>query len=314
MTINEHLIQFCGKPVVDFDTNKKIMDPQGEAIRISLNYSEYEDDGLYWEDKLDRLLADPLVEHLESLVIGPWEDVGSQDTEFIVELLVKYKDKLCGLRQMFFGDVIMEESECSWLDHGDISELWSAFPKLTHFAIRGAGGLTIGDGLGQCKDLRSFVLQCSGLPADVPSDLATKLPELEHLEIWLGEENYGAEYTIDSIDRLINGDYFPKLRYLGLKNAEKADEIAELIARSKVVSKLRVLDLSMGTLSDAGGEALLKCPHLKNLDYLDLHYHFMSDDMIKKFLSLGIKVNLDDKQEGDREEDGTIWRFIAVSE
>lgn len=314
MTINERLMQFCGKPVVDFDTNKKIMDPTGEAIRISLSYDEYEDDGLYWEDKLDQLLADPLVEHLESLVIGPWEDVGSQDTEFIVELLVKYKDKLSGLRQLFFGDVIMEESECSWLDHGDIGELWTAFPKLTHFAIRGAGGLTIGKNLGKCKELRSFVLQCSGLPADVPSDLAVKLPELEHLEIWLGEENYGAEYTIDSIDKLINGNHFPKLVYLGLKNAEKADEIAELIARSPVVAKLRVLDLSMGTLSDSGAEALLKCPHLKNLEFLDLHHHYLSAEMMTKLRGLGIKVNLDDRQEEDRQEDGTVWRFIAVSE
>jgi hypothetical protein len=306
-------MQFCGKPVVDFDEAKSIKDPKADAIRISLSYDEYEDEGLYWEDKLDRVLADAKVSELETIVVGPWEDVGSQDTEFIVELLVNNKDKLSGLRQLFIGDVIMEESECSWLDHGDCSPLFEAFPLLTHFAIRGCGALSLGENLSH-RNLRSLVIQCSGLTQSVIREIVeAELPELEHLELWLGEENYGADYQLCDLQPLVNGSRFPKLIYLGLKNCEKQDEIANLVATAPILERIKILDLSMGTLTDEGGQALLNAPHLKRLDYLDLHHHYLSDDMMKKFRSLSIDVNVDE-QETAEQDDGEIWRFIAVSE
>jgi len=313
MTINDHLLKFCGKTVLDFDDEKCIHDPKAEVVRISLSYDEYTDEGLYWEDKLDLVLADPKVGELESIVVGPWEDVGSQDTEFIIELLVNNKDKLTSLKEIFIGDVIMEESECSWLDHGDCGPLFPAFPKLTHFAIRGCGGLSLGDPL-EHKELRSLVVQCSGISSKVLNEIAaSNLPKLEHLELWLGEENYGGEFELDDLHPLVNGTLFPNLIYLGLKNSEKQDEVAELVARSPIVKRLKVLDLSMGTLTDKGAEALLACPHLKQLQHLDLHHHYLSNSMMKKVRSMGIDVNVEE-QETAEEDDGELWRFISVSE
>lgn len=313
MTINEHLMQFCGKPVVDFDDIGKITDPRGVAVRVSLSYREREEDDLYWEDKLDQLLADPQVEELEALVIGPWEDVGTQDTEFIVELLVKYRDKLRNVREFFFGDVTVEESECSWLDHRSVAELFTAFPKLTNFSIRGCGSLTFGENL-EHGQLRSLVIQCSGLSESVMQELTkAELPNLEHLEIWLGEENYGADYEMEDLTRLLNENQFPKLVYLGLKNCEKQNEVAELVTTSSLIKQIKVLDLSMGTLTDEGAERLLSCPQIKSLEYLDLHHHYLTDGMMTRLRGLGIEINLEEQLEGELDGD-EIWRFIAVGE
>lgn len=312
MTISDHLRTFGGKVVKDYDDKFRIKDPKGQAVRISLSYDEFNDEDLYWEDKLDKVLADPRVEELESMVIGPWEDVGSQDSEFIVELLVKNKDKLKNLQEIFFGDIVMEESECSWIDHGEMSPLFAAFPKLTHLAIRGCGGLSFESM--EHSSLRSLVIQCGGLTSEVISSIkSAKFPNLEHLELWLGEENYGGEFELDELRPFIFEPLFPKLIYLGLKNSEVEDGIAGLIAESQLLNRIRVLDLSMGTLSDKGGVALLKASGIKNLEFLDLHHHYMTEPMMERFKALGINVCLEDKQE-DELNDDEVWRFISVSE
>lgn len=314
MTIDDHLLRFSGRDVIDFEKYNKIRDPKGEAIRISLSYDEYNDDGLYWEDKLDLVVADPLSAKLEAIVIGPWEDVGSQDSEFIVELLAANKDKLESLEAIFFGDIVMEESECSWIEQCDMSPLFEAFPKLTHFAVRGSNGLSFGDGFKHNR-LRSLVVQCGGLPGSVVMEIINaRLPELEHLELWLGEDNYGADFSANDLRGYLAKMNFPKLIYLGLKNSEMQDEVAAIVAESDFLKKIKVLDLSMGTLTDQGAEALLAAGSLiKNLEFLDLHHHYLTPGMVNKLSALGIPVNLDERQTEDIS-DGEVWRFIAVSE
>lgn len=311
MTINEHLLEFAGRSVHDFD-DYGIKDPKNEAYRISLSYEEYNDDGLYWEDKLDRLLAHDKSSSAEAIIIGAWEDVGSQDSEFIVELLSDRKDQLPNLKALFFGDIIMEESECSWIEHGDMAPLLAAFPKLTHFAVRGGGGLSLGEI--SHSNLRSLIIQSGGLPQSVVNEISSgDLPKLEHLELWLGEDNYGGDCTVEELEPLVNKNLFPNLIFLGLKNSEIQDDIAILVANSKVLDRIKVLDLSMGTLTDKGAEALLESSRVKRLDYLDLHHHYISQSVVKRLQALGIPINLNDRQQ-EEVSDGEVWRFIAVSE
>ncbi len=311
MTINEHLREFAGRSVQDFDGHG-IKDPKSEAYRISLSYEEYNDDGLYWEDKLDRFLEHAKSSSAEAIVIGAWEDVGSQDSEFIVELLVDRKDRLPNLKALFFGDIIMEESECSWIEHGDMSPLLQAFPRLSHFAVRGGGGLSLG--AVDHSNLRALIVQSGGLPQRVVNEVASaRLPKLEHLELWLGEDNYGGDCTAEDLEPFVSKNLFPNLIFLGLKNSEIQDDIAILVANSPVLEKIKVLDLSMGTLTDKGAEALLANPKLRQLEYLDLHHHYLSTELVKRILALGIPVNISDRQ-SEEVSDGEVWRFIAVSE
>jgi hypothetical protein len=128
--------------------------------------------------------------------------------------------------------------------------------------------------------------------------------------LWLGTDNYGGDYTLDDLAPLIHGSAFPKLEYLGLMNSEMADDIAEAIAQSPVLDRLKGLDLSMGTLSDRGGLALLKSTKIKSLAYINLRHHYMSDEVSKAFKKLGIEVNVSDG-EGDAPPDD---RYCEVTE
>jgi hypothetical protein len=62
----------------------------------------------------------------------------------------------------------------------------------------------------------------------------------------------------------------PRLRHLALCNSVIGDEIAAAAAAAPVVARLEVLGLSMGTLGDAGAEALLGGQPLTHLTKLDL--------------------------------------------
>jgi hypothetical protein len=139
---------------------------------------------------------------------------------------------------------------------------------------------------------------------------AAELPELTHLELWLGEDNYGATWTMEEIAPIIEASRFPKLEYLGLRDSEQADEIAAALAKSPALSRIATLDLSLGNLSDKGGEALLAAPSVRRLKKLDLHHHYLSNATMKKFRALGIPVNLDDQREADEDN----YRYIAVGE
>ena len=71
-----------------------------------------------------------------------------------------------------------------------------------------------------------------------------------------------------------------------------------------------MLDLSDGTLSDDGAEALLASDKIKQLKHLDLSYHFMTDETMEQFNQLGMSVDVSDQQESDEDD----WRFPMLTE
>jgi len=74
-----------------------------------------------------------------------------------------------------------------------------------------------------------------------------------------------------------------------------------------------VLDLSLGTLTDAGAQHLLESPTIASLQKLDLHHHYCSDEMEEKLAALGPQVDMSG-QEKPYEYNGSSSRYVAVSE
>ncbi len=140
-----------------------------------------------------------------------------------------------------------------------------------------------------------------------------RFPNLQYLELWLGTENYGGNATISDLQPILKGKAFPNLTYLGLRNSEIADDIAGVIVNSPIIKQLETLDLSLGTLTDEGANALLSLPTDGKLKRLDVHHHFMSKAMAKKLKALPFTVNPADTQEPDDWGDGEM-RFVAVGE
>jgi predicted DNA-binding WGR domain protein len=288
------------------------IDPTNSAYRLALTW-EQEEESVPWTDVFSGYLAQPGAEKTTALVIGKWGNLCEQDDSAeTIDALVDAKDRLPHLRALFLGDVISEDCEVSWINQSDVSAIFAAFPNLTEFGVRGADKLSLGT-INHSK-LEKLVVQCGGLPKSVLEEvLNSDLPQLQHLELYLGTEDYGADTTVGDFKELLEGKKFPKLRYLGLRNSEIADQLAEALIGAPILQRIDVLDLSLGTLSDEGAQKLLDNPDVRKLKRLDLHYHYMSDEMRDRLLLLPIEVDAGDSQFADQGANAED-RYVAVGE
>ncbi len=284
------------------------------GIFIGITCDQYET-GKEITDVIDEFLSRPEASTVESISIGNWGEAFERSSEEVVEYLVSVREKLPRLKSLFIGEIESEECEISWINQSDLSPLLEGFPRLEALRVRGSEMLRFS----RLKhgSLKSLVIECGGLPKEVMEDItAGELPELERLELYLGEENYGFDGTLDDVRPLLEKGRFPKLKYLGLRNCRIADQVAAEVADAPVMEQLETLDLSLGTLGDEGAKALLKSGRVKKLKKLDLHFHYMTDEMIEKIKQLetqGVTVDVSHQQEAG-EDDGEMCRYIAVSE
>jgi hypothetical protein len=304
MAISEHLQRFAGKAVHDFDPARGITDPTGVVYRVS-------QEGWGEQPLLPRLQAflnDPRVGQVPGLVIGCWSYEGESPTP-IVQLLVASADKLPNLRSLFLGDITYEEQEISWIRQADLSSLFPAFPNLEELWVRGSQEL--GFGTIRHDRLRALAVEAGGLPASVVRQICgSELPALEHLELWLGTDEYGGDTTVADLEPILSGERFARLISLGLRDCAYADELAAAVVNAPIVRRLRVLDLSLGNLSDEGAEALLELPAYAHLERLDIHHHYVSPELVEQLRKLPFAVNADDAQRDVGEDE----RYIAHAE
>ena len=248
---------------------------------------------------------------MESLVIGCWDDPFETSPQEGLDLLAQRSAKLGQLKELFVGDMDGEECEISWINQGDYTGILTAFPALERLHIKGSTGLVLSSTPLKHDHLQALTIECGGLPKQVIASIASaQLPNLQYLRIYLGVEDYGFDGAIDDLRPFMQAGLFPKLTYLGLVDSAIADQIALEIANAPVLAQLETLDLSLGTLSDEGGRALLDSSAIKKLKKLDLHYHFLSDEMVKQFKKLGIPVDLTQQQTPEDDD----WRYPAVTE
>jgi hypothetical protein len=318
MTISQHAKTFAGLPVRPYDPDKKKKSQQPCVYR--LGGLEYGEEKQAFPELLDRFLDEHGGPGLTALVIGAWDYEqmleGGGGASEVIEALVANRKRLPELKALFFGDITYEECEMSWIAHGDVSPLLPAFAKLEEFRIRGTTGLTFGKL--KHNNLRSFAVESGGLAEELLREVTdAKLPELEHLELWLGTEGYGGIGRTEPLAQLLSGKLFPKLRSLALRNCAIADDVARAVAASHLVERLAVLDLSLGNLGDVGAEALLNCQAVQKLKKLDLHHHYTTPPFIKQLKELPCEVDFSEASEPDRYTIGDTSyedRYIVVSE
>ncbi|MFI0370945.1 STM4015 family protein [Actinomadura sp. 1N219] len=324
MGVYEHLEEYAGLPVATFNEETGVDDDteeedDGRGAAPAADFPPAAEAAWYvgtsfgeepFADIFARFLRTIDTTEVTALIIGYWGASYDDDVADPVELLCGAAASFPKLKALFLGDITGEESEISWIELSDISPLFTAFPGLERFEVRGSQGLT----LAPLKNERLKVLrfESGGLPGRVVQAVgASELPSLEHLDLWLGEENYGGDSTVADLAPFLGGERFPALRHLGLEDSEIQDEIAAAVAGAPIVARLESLSLAMGILTDQGAEALLSGQPLTHLRKLDLHHHFLSDAMVGRVRAAlpGVEVDLDDQEKPDGD-----WHYIAVAE
>lgn len=304
MAVSEHAREFGGKPVHNFDPRVGIAGPDEITYRIQ----ETSYDAGDFMESLQTFLSDRNAAKVRALVVGPWSymsDVSSAET---VNALIQNKERLPGLRALFLGDITYEEMEISWITQSDMAPLLAAFPALEEFRVRGGNALHFG--VIRHDKLRSLAIESGGLPSGVVRDVcASRFPALEHLEFWLGADEYGGNTTAADLDPVLSGRQFPRLRSLGLRDSPEADEMAQAVVASAVVRQLEVLDLSLGNLGNAGAQALLNLPRDARLKKLDIHHHYVGAELLAQLQQMPFAIDASE-QESDNQDD----RYIAHSE
>ena len=312
MTIHEHTEVFAGKSVIQWEEGADF-DPDANAVRITIDYDAAEE-GKTWASAFAEFLDSPGAPSTTALIVGDWGQTatGSKSGP-VVEALVAKCQKLPILDALFLGDILMEESEISWITQSNVGPLFHAYPRLRELIIRGGNDLSIGSV--RHGALQKLTIQTGGLDGSVVRQiLSCGFPELNHLELWLGDPNYGATTTVEDLAPLYPGRLFPKLKYLGLKNSVITDEIAISIARAPIIAQLDTLDLSMGTLGDAGAKVLADSANIAKLKHLNIRHHFVSEPLVKLLTSKVRSINADDAEEAEDWGNGDMHRYVSVSE
>jgi Leucine Rich repeat len=304
MGIYEHTQFFQDKPVVDYEKGTVITDPASTTYRLRVEYdSEHS-----IVELLTQFAADPNAHQVTGLIIGMWDY--DESSQAVIDCLIENRSKLASLQAIFIGDIISEENEVSWIQQTNLAPLLSAYADLEHLQIRGNEGLQLGEL--QLDRLKKLIIETGGLNPNIIGEICqAKLPQLEHLELWLGDPNYGGDTQVEDLAPILSGDLFPKLNYLGLRDSFIADEVAIAVATAPVMQKIKTLDLSMGNLGDAGATALLASPAIHQLEKLDLSHHYISPELISQLEKLSIEVDISDQQDAEGDED---YRYVSVSE
>ncbi len=304
--ISDHATEWLGLPVELFNP-EKTPDYAGRVYRLATDY----DAELSFAEIFEAFTSNPDCAASKAIIIGAFSgDDPGVSSEEVVQLLVAARKTLPHLRGIFIGDILSEENEISWIVQSDMTPLFEAYPDLEHFRVRGSGGLGFGNGIQHAK-LKSLIIESGGLePAIIRQVATSKLPCLEHLEIWTGSSSYGGDATVADVAPFLDGSAWPQLRSLALRNSEFPADIAKALQTAPVASRLESLDLSLGKTCDACAQALLENPALKGLKSLNLHYNYISLALEEKLRERFPFVILSEWQ-GEVDEDE---RYVAVGE
>lgn len=306
--------------------DKKVVNISDEVNRVDLSAIspmlrvDPESDKTF-ADYFKHFLAHQDTTTLDTLVIGFWaDDYDLSDTGYLsrmLDTLIQHKEQLSVLKSLFIGNIEQEESEISWIEMICLSPIISAL-ALENFRARGNGHF-LASPIYNTK-LKKLSLETGGLSAKTIKHIVdSNLPNLEHLELWIGDSEWYGDAKFSAIKPLLNSDRFPKLRYLGLKNCNYADELAIALAdNTPILNTITTLDLSLGTLTDKGAEALAASAKIATLDKLDIHYHYIEqDEIIAKLTAMIAEVDTSDKQQADSyDNDGEeeVERYVFVAE
>ncbi len=274
------------------------------------NIIDWMDSKFPTKEVLERLFTNPAALALQELEVGVirWEYQAS-DVKLLIEEAAKAPFSKT-LRALRFGKVDGIDIDCGHHPLGDLGGITkAAFPELRELTMWGCE-IELGE-LDLPKLHKLAVRTCGLSQANVEAIANGSLPEVEYLELWFGSEDYGNDSTLESIEPILQSTKWPKLAHLGLMNCPFTDGICERLGTSAVVRQLSSLDLSMGTMTDAGARALLQHrAALAHLKTIDISQSYVTEGMVAELGAIGATIVANDM----REDEDPDYRYVVVAE
>ena len=311
--------ELTGRPVEDYSPLYSPVEMTSIVYRVGTSRYETRGPGHGLEALFEAFGEEPEIEEVTALVIGSWNgQEPSADRVNPALCLWRLRERMPRLSCLYIGDVDSDEEELSWIEQTQWGPALNAFPDLDEVTIKGGAGLRLSKL--DLPYLESLTLIATELSNEVLEDvMRAKLPALSHLELWLGDtQNQAASdpvYALDTLrpcfartqqGRLL----FPRLRSLGLRNCGWINELLVETAGEPLWGALESLDLSMGTLTEEGLEALLG-NDLSGLKRLDVSATYIEDlELLEQLESRGVRCTAQDMRRADP--DG--YRYVDVWE
>ncbi|MFO0593820.1 MAG: hypothetical protein U0228_00910 [Myxococcaceae bacterium] len=258
-------------------------------------------------DVTQAFLAHPLARFVTRLRFGLENYEGDNDWGRVLKTLGE-SGRAHALRSLRFDDYGSEDSELSWTNYGDLQDGWSKLSGLEELVLRAGGDGNLG--ALELPNLRKFVRETGGLRSHELTDITrAKWPKLEHLEVWFGEPGaYGGDCTPDQAWKFVQDGVPPTVTTLALKNCSFLGALLPRLITWPGLSRLRTLDLSLGTLGDTEAAVLLaSTAELKHLERLDLRENGLSAARVAELKAALPNAVLDDQREANT-------RYVAVGE
>lgn len=171
-----------------------------------------------------------------------------------------------------------------------------ALPRLRRLYLRaGSMGLTAI----HLPELRELETVTGGLSSKALAAIANAdWPRLERLHLQIGLASEEATDDVELIEPILAGTKLPALTHLGLCNCEFTDALCDRLPRAPILPRLHTLDLSMGTMSMAGVQALLRTSRaFAHLERINVDDNYLPDQARELLESLGPEIMFGEQRE-----------------
>lgn len=238
---------------------------------------------------------------LQSLTLGIAAMAGNDYSGAIRVLAERARPMI---KNLYIGDFDYEETELNWSNIGLVEPLCQALPNLEELTLRShdldAGRLSF-------PKLRSFTVIGGGLNAKALGEIANAdWPQLRSLSVQLGRA-MTSEQALKALEPIFAAKGLSSVRHLGLGNFRWSDDLCGRLARSAIAPQLESLDMSVGTMGDAGAQALAaQADRFPNLNAIDASWNFLSGTGVEALETLATEVDSSEQHVEEAVEDRYI--------
>ncbi len=206
---------------------------------------------------------------LQRLSLGRWQ---SEESSYQTALEILGAKPRLSLRSLVLGKGWDRDSgrALSFVEVGDASSALQRMPSLEVLKVHGNDAYL---GRLHLPRLRELRVRTQALSRGTLAALASaKLPELERLELWLGERpDHDVRADNTALLGLLTRAELPKLRHLALCRSGDTETLVEMLCRSPLLERLETLSLARGNLGGEGAELLVRsAKRFEKLQRLDV--------------------------------------------